>query len=116
MGRRIKFAGLAMALVLSIFWTGCSDDTTSGGGQDARNNEKIVRFSFDCENLSCFDTSQVIDFNSTTSRSRTCVWNCGTGYSQCIKAYVSIKFERLNGGCWTLTHDQLSANFQGVCN
>jgi hypothetical protein len=29
---------------------------------------------------------------------------------------VSIKFEKINGGCWMLTHDQLSANYQGVCN
>jgi hypothetical protein len=114
-GRKIKFAGVIMAMVMAVFWTGCSD-TTSGGGQDARNNEKVVRYSFDCENLSCYDTSNIIDFNSTTSRSRTCVWNCGTGYEQSIRAYVSIKFERINGGCWKLTHDQLSANYQGVCN
>jgi predicted small secreted protein len=114
-GRSITFAGLAMALVLSIFWTGCSD-TTSGGGQDARNNEKIVRYSYDCENLTCYDASNIIDDTSNTSRTRTCIWNCGTGFEQCVRAQVTLKFEKIGAGCWKLTHDQLSGNYQGVCN
>jgi hypothetical protein len=28
---------------------------------------------------------------------------------------VTLKFEKANG-CWQLTHDQLSANYEGACN
>lgn len=115
MGRKIQFAVLAMALVGALFWTGCSD-TTSGGGQDARNNEKIVRYSYDCETVTCYDTSNIVDSSSNNSRIRTCIWNCGTGYEQSIRAQVTLKFEKIGAGCWQLTHDQLSGNYQGVCN
>jgi hypothetical protein len=109
----IKQLGLIFAFLGLIFTSGCSTSST-GGDHDLKNSEKIVRYSFDCENLVCLDTSNIIDFNSGDYRSRTCVWNCGTGYNQCIKAQVTLKFEKV-GGCWQLTHDQLSANYEGAC-
>ncbi len=109
-----KYLGLTLALLGLVFIYGCSTSST-GGDHDPKNSEKIVRYSFDCENLVCLDTSNIIDFNSGDHRARTCIWNCGTGYNQCIKAQVTLKFEKVNG-CWHMTHDQLSSNYEGACN
>lgn len=110
----LKCGSLAVALICLVFIYGCSTSST-GGDHDPKNSEKTVRYSFDCENLVCQDTSNIIDFNSSDHRAKTCIWNCGTGYNQCIKAQVTLKFEKVNG-CWQLTHDQLSSNYEGACN
>jgi hypothetical protein len=110
----LKYVGFALALLSLVFIYGCSS-TSTGGSQDNRNSEKIVRYSFDCANLACTDASGIVDFASGDYQSRTCIWNCGTGFSQCVRAQVTLKFEKV-GGCWQLTHDQLSGNYQGVCN
>jgi len=110
----LKVLGLLFALLGLVFLYGCSTSST-GGDHDPKNSEKGVRYSMDCENLVCLDTSNIIDFSSGDHRARTCIWNCGTGYKQCIKAQVTLKFEQV-GGCWQLTHDQLSANYEGACN
>lgn len=110
----LKYFGLSLALLALVFIYGCSSSST-GGEHAAKNSEKTVRYSFDCQNLVCLDTSDVVDFSSGNYRSRTCIWNCGSGYNQCIMAQVTLKFEKVSG-CWQLTHDQLSANYQGACN
>ena len=110
----LKCGSLAAALICLVFIYGCSTSST-GGDHDPKNTEKTVRYSFDCENLVCLDTSNIIDFNSGDHRARTCIWNCGTGYNQCIKAQMTLKFEKVNG-CWQLTNDQLSSNYEGACN
>ena len=110
----LKGGGLAAAIIGLVFIYGCTTSST-GGAHDSKNSEKTVRYSFDCENLVCLDTSNIIDFNSNNHHARTCIWNCGTGYNQCIRAQVTLKFEKVNG-CWQLTHDQLSSNYEGACN
>ncbi len=106
--------GLTLAFLGLVFIYGCTSSST-GGSHDNRDSEKIVRYSFDCANLSCADASGIVDFASGDYQSRTCIWNCGTGFNQSVRAQVTLKFEKV-GGCWQLTHDQLSANYQGACN
>jgi hypothetical protein len=110
----LKYFGLALALLGLVFIYGCNS-TSTGGSQDNRNSEKIVSYSFDCANVNCANASAVVDFASGDYRSRTCIWNCGTGFNQCVRAQVTLKFEKV-GSCWQLTNDQLSANYQGACN
>ena len=110
----LKFGSLAAALICLVFIYSCSSSST-GGSHDNRDSEKTVRYSFDCANLVCADASGIVDFASGDYQSRTCIWNCGTGFNQCVRAQVTLKFEKV-GGCWQLTHDQLSANYQGACN
>lgn len=114
MGNVFRWLVLMVVLALPAALGGCSS-SSSGGDHDYRNYEKYVRYSYDCANLACYDTSNQIDFNSDGHRARTCVWNCGTGYKQSIKAYVALKFEQVNG-CWQLTHDEFTGDFQGLCN
>jgi hypothetical protein len=106
--------GLAAAIIGLIFIYGCTNSST-GGDHDSKNSERIVRYSLDCENLVCLYPSNIIDFNSGDHRARTCIWNCGTDYKQCVRAQVTLKFEQVNG-CWQLTNDQLSSNYAGACN
>ena len=114
MGSKFRYAGLTLVLVLMTALSGCSS-SSSGSNHDPKGYEQYVKYTYDCQNLSCYDTSNRIDFNSNDHRARTCIWNCGTGYKQSIKAYVALKFETVNG-CWQLTHDEFSSDYQGVCN
>lgn len=110
----LKCSSLAAALIGLVFIYGCTTSST-GGAHDSKNNETLVQYSFDCGNLSCFYTSNVIDFTSSDHQARTCIWNCGTGFNQSIRAQVTLKFEKVNG-CWQLTHEELSANYSGTCS